>query len=132
MTSVIDKNIYNQLLIKFQPKVIENEEEYESFYNVLLELMMQSEKSSEELAIMRLIAKLVEDFDNKQKKPRPASPHEILLDLMEEANLKQSDLVGKIGSKGVVSEIVNQKRSISKSQAKTLGEMFNVSPALFI
>jgi HTH-type transcriptional regulator / antitoxin HigA len=132
MTSVIDKNIYNQLLIKFQPKVIENEEEYESFYHILLELMIQSEKSSEELAMMRLIAKLVEDFDNKQKKPRAASPHEILLDLMEEANLKQSDLVGKIGSKGVVSEIVNQKRSISKSQAKTLGEMFHVSPVLFI
>jgi hypothetical protein len=49
MTSLIDKNIYNQLLIKFQPKVIENEEEYQSFYHVLLELMMQSEKISEDV-----------------------------------------------------------------------------------
>jgi HTH-type transcriptional regulator / antitoxin HigA len=132
MTLVIDRNIYTQLLVKFQPKIIETEEEYNSFYSTLLELMMKSEKSPEEVAIMRLFAKLVEDFDNKQKKPEPASPHEILLDLMEETNLKQSDLVGKIGSKGVISEIINQKRSISKSQAKKLGEIFNVSPALFI
>ena len=45
---------------------------------------------------------------------------------------KQSDLVGIIGSKGVISEIVNRKRAISKAQAKALGELFNVSPALFI
>jgi HTH-type transcriptional regulator/antitoxin HigA len=51
---------------------------------------------------------------------------------MEERNLKQVDLVGKIGSKGVVSEIVNGKRSISKSQAKTLAEIFHVSSSVFI
>ncbi len=31
--------------------------------------------------------------------------------------MKQVDLVGKIGSKGVVSEVVNGKRSISKSSS---------------
>ncbi|GCL40376.1 MULTISPECIES: helix-turn-helix domain-containing protein [Nostocales] len=52
--------------------------------------------------------------------------------LMDARGIKQSDLVGVIGSKGVVSEVVNRKRAISKAQAKTLGEFFNVSPALFI
>jgi HTH-type transcriptional regulator/antitoxin HigA len=33
---------------------------------------------------------------------------------------------------GVVSEIVNGKRAISKTQAKLLGERFKVSPSLFI
>jgi HTH-type transcriptional regulator / antitoxin HigA len=51
---------------------------------------------------------------------------------MEAQGLKQIDLVKVIGSKGGVSEIVNGKRAISKSQAKALGEFFNVSPALFI
>jgi HTH-type transcriptional regulator / antitoxin HigA len=41
-------------------------------------------------------------------------------------------LVGVIGSRGVVSEIVNGKRSISKAQAKALGQLFDVSPSLFI
>ncbi|RUR74856.1 type II toxin-antitoxin system HigA family antitoxin [Chlorogloeopsis fritschii PCC 9212] len=52
--------------------------------------------------------------------------------LMEVRGIKQSDLVGIIGSKGVVSEIVNGKRGISKAQAKALAEFFHVSLELFI
>ena len=35
-------------------------------------------------------------------------------------------------SSGVVSQIVNGKRAISKAQAKALGHQFKVSPSLFI
>lgn len=132
MTVVIDKDIYSQLLIKFQPKVIENEEEYEQARRTLLDLMLQKERILEETVLLKLIAALIKEFDEKQKKPEQASPHEVLLYLMEENKVRQTDLVGKIGSKGVVSEIVNGKRSISKSQAKVLGEFFHVSPAIFI
>jgi HTH-type transcriptional regulator/antitoxin HigA len=47
-------------------------------------------------------------------------------------DLRQADLVPLVGSRGLVSEIVNGKRAISKAQAKVLGTFFNVSPALFI
>ncbi len=132
MTLTINKDIYSQLLVKFQPKVIENEVEYQEYSNILLELMMNTNRSSEETAILKLIASLIKEFDEKQEQPKPATPHEILQHLMEEHNMRQVDLVDKIGSKGVVSEVVNGKRSISKSQAKTLADIFNVSPALFI
>lgn len=132
MTLVIDQAIYGQLLVKFQPKVIENEEEYEQARRILLDLMMQKERIPEETAFLKLIATLIEKFDERQGKPDSASPHEVLLHLMEENNLKQADLVGKIGSKGVISEIVHGKRSISKAQAKALGKLFQVSPAIFI
>jgi HTH-type transcriptional regulator/antitoxin HigA len=46
-----------------------------------------------------------------------ASPHDILLHLMEARELRQAELIGILGSKGVVSEVVNGKRSISKAQA---------------
>jgi HTH-type transcriptional regulator / antitoxin HigA len=63
----------------------------------------------------------------------PASPpHRILLFLMEQNDLQQVDLVKIFGSSGRVSEAVNGKRSISKTQAKALGEFFKVSPDLFI
>ncbi|WP_343217816.1 helix-turn-helix domain-containing protein [Halotia branconii] len=52
--------------------------------------------------------------------------------MIEAREIKQSDLVRIIGSKEIVSEVVNEKRAISKEQAKALGEFFNVSPALFI
>ncbi len=61
-----------------------------------------------------------------------STPHEILQHLMEASSTRQADLVGLIGSSGVVSEIVNGKRSISKAQAKALGDYFKVSSSLFI
>ena len=51
---------------------------------------------------------------------------------MESSGTRQIDLVGIIGSSGVVSEIVNGKRGISKAQAKALSEYFKVSSSLFI
>ena len=98
----------------------------------VLELMLRKERSPEETELLQLMAMIIQEFDQKQEQPEPASPQEVLLHLMEERNLKQVDLVGKIGSKGVVSEIVNGKRSISKAQAKTLAEIFHVSASVFI
>jgi HTH-type transcriptional regulator/antitoxin HigA len=51
---------------------------------------------------------------------------------MESSRTRQVNLVGEIGSSGVVSQIVNGKRGISKRQAKLLGDRFKVSPELFI
>jgi HTH-type transcriptional regulator / antitoxin HigA len=51
---------------------------------------------------------------------------------MESSGTRQVDLVGIIGSGGVVSEVVQGKRSISKAQAKALGDWFKVSASLFI
>jgi HTH-type transcriptional regulator/antitoxin HigA len=132
MTFTIDKTIYSQLLGKFQPKIIKTKEEYDGASCILLELMLRKERSPEETELLQLIAMIIQEFDKRQEQPEPASPQEVLLHLMEERNLKQVDLVGKIGSKGVVSEIVNGKRSISKAQAKILAEIFHVSVSVFI
>lgn len=132
MNLAIDTDTYTNLLVQFQPKVIESEEDYRKARHIISDLMKKTDRSFEETAFLKLIVTLVKDFENKQEKPEPASPHEVLLHLMEAHNMKQADLVGKIGSKGVVSEIINKKRSISKSQTKILGEIFSVSPAVFI
>ena len=68
-----------------------------------------------------------------QQYPMPISPpHEILQHIMESSGTRQSDLVGKIGSSELVSEIVNGQRSITNAQAKILGDMWKISPSLFI
>ncbi len=95
MTLTINQDTYNQLLAKFQPKVIETEEEYDQTRSSLLKLMTKAERSPEETALLKLLAVLLSEFDEKQVKPEPASPHEVLLHLMEENQMKQADLVGK-------------------------------------
>jgi HTH-type transcriptional regulator / antitoxin HigA len=52
--------------------------------------------------------------------------------LMAENNYRQKDLLHIFGSSGIASEVINGKRSISKTQAKKLAEFFNVSVELFI
>jgi HTH-type transcriptional regulator/antitoxin HigA len=51
---------------------------------------------------------------------------------MLERGLKPKDMLDVFGSKEITSEVINGKRSISKAQAKALGEFFHVSPALFL
>jgi HTH-type transcriptional regulator/antitoxin HigA len=84
------------------------------------------------MALLELLATLVENYESEHYPMPNASPDEVLAHLMEARKLKQIDLVGILGSKGVVSEVVNGKRGISKAQAKALGKFFHVSPELFI
>ena len=73
----------------------------------------------------------MEFFSTSFSQPE-VSPNEILKFLMEQKDLKQSDLLHIFGSSGITSEVVNGKRSISKAQAKKLAGYFKVSVKLFI
>ncbi|MBE9249086.1 transcriptional regulator [Dolichospermum sp. LEGE 00240] len=132
MTISLDKTTYSQLLVEYQPKVITTEAEYDQALETVEKLMAEQQRTPEQTAILQLLVTLIEEFETKHYPIEPSSPHAMLEHLMDARGIKQSDLVGIIGSKGVVSEIVNRKRAISKAQAKALGEFFNVSPALFI
>jgi HTH-type transcriptional regulator/antitoxin HigA len=46
--------------------------------------------------------------------------------------MQAKDLWPVFGSKGITSEVLNGKRGISKEMARKLGEVFHVSPAVFI
>ena len=63
---------------------------------------------------------------------RGVKPHQVLAHLMEARGLVHKDVWRVLGSKGVASEVLNGKRSISKAQAKRLGVFFHVSADLFI
>ena len=132
MTISLDKTTYSQLLVEYQPKVITIEAEYDQALETVEKLMADQQRTPEQTAILQLLVTLIEEFETKHYPIEPSSPHAMLEHLMDARGIKQSDLVGIIGSKGVVSEVVNRKRAISKAQAKALGELFNVSPALFI
>jgi len=131
MTRNLDKEIYANLLAQYQPKIIETEEENEAALS-LAEELEHRDRTPEEDALLELLVTLIEKFEDEHYQLGGSTPQSILLHLMEARDLKQEDLIGVIGSRGVVSEVVNGKRGISKAQAKTLGEFFHVSPELFI
>ena len=133
MTLTFNSEKYNELLVKYQPKLIKTEEDNEKALAIVEELMHRPNRSPEENELYELLITLIERFEQEYYNPsKVTTPHSLLLFLMEQRDIKQSDLVGIIGSKGVISEVVNGKREISKAQAKALGDYFHVDAGLFI
>ncbi|NJM74115.1 MAG: transcriptional regulator [Scytonema sp. RU_4_4] len=132
MTLTFDQSIYRNLLAEVAPVAIETEEEYERVLKVVEQLTFKKNRTTEEQALHKLLVILVEAYETQNYPMDQSLPHEILQHIMEASDTRQADLVGIIGSSGVVSEVVNGKRSISKAQAKALADYFKVSPSLFI
>src|SRR5262249_28524222 len=128
-----DPRKYGSLLSQALPAVIETEEQNEQYLAIVEKLMGKGEDlSPEEETLLELLAHLIEDFERRYYQPESATPLEVLHELMAANGLKQADMVPIFGSKGIVSEVVNGKRGISKANAKALGKFFNISPAAFI
>lgn len=133
MTLTINPESYAKLLAQYQPKVITTDEENDAAIALAEELDHRIDRTLEENALLELLIVLIERFEDEHyPMGNHSTPQSMLQFLIEQRNLKQADLVGILGSSGVVSEVVNGKRSISKAQAKALGEFFHVSPALFL
>lgn len=132
MTLTINSESYTRLLAKYQPKVIKTEAENDLAIEFVQELEHKANRSLEENTILELLVTLIEKFEDEQYPIPEGTPHSMLLHLMDAGGIKQENLVGIIGSRGVVSEVVNGKHSISKTQAKALAEFFSVDVGLFI
>ena len=64
---------------------------------------------------LETLALLVEADDADQPAGPPAEPVDVLKHLMEARDMNTSDLGRLLGSKGVASEVLNGKRSLSKA-----------------
>ena len=82
-------------------------------------------------SLMESLGLLVETYEENHVKEPEGNPIEILKVLMAEHGFKQTDL-SEIGSQGVVSEILKEKRSLNIRQIKALSKKFHVSPAVFM
>lgn len=132
MIHTTERKDYGSLLAEVQPTVIITEAENDRALQIAQHLMFKQDRTPEENKLLDLLVLLIERFEEEYYQPPVASPHDVLLHLMEAKGIRQADLIGVIGSSGVVSEVVNGKRSLSKAQAKALGGFFSVSPALFV
>ena len=127
-----DRTTYSNLLAEVAPKVIETEDEYARLLVIAERLTFAKNTTPEERILYKLLVTLIEVYETENYPIDKSEPHEILQHILESSGTRQADLVGIIGSSGVVSEVVNGKRAISKAQAKALGDYFKVSPSLFI
>jgi HTH-type transcriptional regulator / antitoxin HigA len=132
MTITLDRNNYSQLLAEFVPQAIDSEAEYDRALAIAERLTFKKDRTEAEIKFLKLVVVLIEDYETEHYPMDDVAPHELLQHLMESNGTSQADLVELIGSREVVSEVVNGKRAISKAQARALSEFFSVSPGLFI
>jgi HTH-type transcriptional regulator / antitoxin HigA len=133
LISPINPQKYGKLLARVRPTVIRTEEENSRMLVLVEQLMTKGDNlTPEEGELLRLLGKLIADFEEEFYHLEDAAPHEVLRELMDARGLKQGDVGQLLGSKGRVSEVINGKRAISKAQAKALAEFFHVSAELFI
>jgi len=134
MNTKFDPRAYANLLVEYMPGVIETDEENEKALEFVGRLMKKENKlSPEEDRLLNLLVTLIEDFEEKTYPIEETSdPAVALRELMNDHELKQVDMLDIFGSQGVVSQVLNGKREISKSQAKKLSERFHLPLEIFI
>jgi HTH-type transcriptional regulator / antitoxin HigA len=110
-------------------KIIKTEEEYKKAVNYLEELgdNPDFENNTELIEKFELIEKLIEIYDKEHYPIEKGDPIEIIKLKMAYMNLKQKDLIQAIGSKGLVSDVLNKKRKLSKKMIRELSLLLNLS-----
>lgn len=132
MTHIINSSIYGELLLRYQPRIIKSEEENDQFLGVVQELLARPDLNPEEDALLELLVKLIEDFEEKCYQLNASTPRSRLLHLMEARNLQPSDLAKLLGSNDIATRVINGEEEINEKQAKVLGQFFHVDPKLFL
>jgi len=131
--TLLDERQYRKLLDETLPVVIRTEAEYYRLLATTAALMEKPEDeiSEEEGRLLELLSILIEEYEGRAHPLPKAEPHKMLAYLLEEKNMKPSDL-WTVLPKSRVSEILNGKRSISKTQARQLAELLRVPVDLFV
>lgn len=81
--------------------------------------------------LLATIGELIADYEDEHVAPAAVSATEVIRFLMSQHGLRQSDLP-EIGSQGVVSEVLNGKRSLNVRQIHALARRFGISPAALL
>jgi len=129
----VDPQRYGRLLARKLPAVIRTAEENQRLIAELEQYDRRHEElTPEEREYSELLTVLIEAFEDASYALEGSTPDSRLHSLMEERGLRQADLLGVFGSRGIASEVVNGKRAISKTQAKKLAEVLHVPADLFL
>ncbi|MGH9751493.1 MAG: helix-turn-helix domain-containing protein [Blastocatellia bacterium] len=129
----IDKKTYGQLLAETLPEAPETEAQNRRMNAIADRLQSKRNRSPEEDRLLKLIATLCMNFEEKYYNVQEGvTPADILADLMSERGLKQADMLPIFGSRSVVSEVLSGRRGITKAQAKALAQFFKLPVELFL
>ena len=112
---------------------LRTEDQYRKTVKLLDKLIDEVNEKEDQIieSLIDTLGTLIKDYEDRNVPEPEGDPIGCLKHLMEEHNLKYSDL-GELGSQCDVLEILQGKRQLNIQQVRDLGKRFNVSPAIFI
>jgi HTH-type transcriptional regulator / antitoxin HigA len=133
MTLTFNRDKYKELLSEYQPKIIKTEVENEEALTIVEQLMHLQDRTPEQDAIYELLVVLIERFEQEFYKPSlESNPVSMLAFLMDQRDLQPIDLITIFGSEAVVNDVISGKKSIDRSTADRLSELFHIDSSLFV
>ena len=112
-------------------KPIKTEKDYEKALE-RLEMIFDADSNSKEGDEAEILSLLIENYENQHYPIEAPDPIEAIKIRMEEMNLKQKDLVGVIGGKSRVSEILNKKKRLTVDMIRELEKILHISASVLV
>ena len=112
-------------------KPIKTEKDYEQTLE-RLEVIFDADSNSKEGDEAEILSLLIENYENQHYPIEAPDPIEAIKIRMEEMNLKQKDLVGIIGGKSRVSEILNKKKRLTVDMIRELERILHISASVLV
>ncbi len=112
-------------------KPIKTKKDYEKSLE-RLEVIFDANSNSKEGDEAEILSMLIDNYENKHYPIDAPDPIEAIKIRMEEMNLKQKDLVGVIGGKSRVSEILNKKKKLTVEMIRELEKILHISASVLV
>ena len=114
-------------------KVIKSEKQYNEYCQTLHDLDFSTKRKTKAIEDeMELLTFLIEKYDEEHNTFDDADPIELLKSLMKDHKMKAVDLANLLDvSEGLVSDILNYKKGLSKETIRILSERFKLNQEAF-
>ena len=112
-------------------KPIRSEKDYRQALS-RLEAIFDAPKDTPEGDEAEILSLLIENFEDEHYPIEAPDPIEAIKIRMEELDLKQKDLIGVIGGKSRVSEVLNKKKKLTVEMIRELERVLNISASVLV
>ena len=110
---------------------IKTENDYEKALE-RLEVIFDAVPNSIEGDEAEILTILIDNYENQYFPIDAPDPIEAIKIRMEEMNIKQKDLVGIIGGKSSVSEVLSKKKRLTVDMIRELERVLNISASVLV
>ena len=112
-------------------KPIKSESDYRNGLK-RLEVIFDAPIDTKEGDEAEILSLLIENYENEHYPIESPDPIEAIKIRMEELNMRQKDLVGIIGGKSRVSEILNRKKKLTVDMIRELERILQISASVLV